>query len=105
MVQIDADLTTYGEECTFGLGKVLREGMGQASNIRNDIALDTVITNVVIIDAVLGIIKADVGLKVNFVYLFDIFIYLNKLFRMVLYQVLEKLEILKQCRVLQLYVN
>jgi urease alpha subunit len=36
--------------------------------------LDTVITNVVIIDAVLGIIKADVGIKVNFVYLFDIFI-------------------------------
>ncbi|CAF3411257.1 unnamed protein product [Rotaria socialis] len=63
MVQIDADLTTYGEECTFGLGKVLREGMGQASNIRNDIALDTVITNVVIIDAIAGIIKADVGIK------------------------------------------
>ena len=42
--------------------------MGQASNTRNDVALDTVITNVVIIDAVLGIIKADVGIKVRFEY-------------------------------------
>ena len=40
--------------------------MGQASNTRNDVALDTVITNVVIIDAVLGIVKADVGIKVIF---------------------------------------
>lgn len=39
--------------------------MGQASNTRNDVALDTVITNVVIIDAVVGIVKADVGIKVN----------------------------------------
>jgi urease alpha subunit len=49
--------------------------MGQASNTRNDVALDTVITNVVIIDAVLGIIKADLGIKVNLEYLL---IYLNK---------------------------
>jgi urease alpha subunit len=39
--------------------------MGQASNTRNDVALDTVITNVVIIDAVLGIVKADLGIKVS----------------------------------------
>ena len=39
--------------------------MGQASNTRNDVALDTVITNVVIIDAMCGIIKADVGIKVR----------------------------------------
>lgn len=39
--------------------------MGQASNIRNDIALDTVITNVVIIDSIIGIVKADLGIKVN----------------------------------------
>ena len=82
VVQIDTDLTVYGEECIFGLGKVrlavflfdihekgivqvLREGMGQASNTRNDVALDTVITNVVIIDALLGIVKADVGIKVT----------------------------------------
>lgn len=51
-------------DVNFG-SQVLREGMGQASNIRNDVALDTVITNVVIIDAVLGVIKADVGIKVN----------------------------------------
>jgi urease alpha subunit len=44
--------------------------MGQASNTRNDVALDTVITNVVIIDAVLGIVKADLGIKVSSIYLF-----------------------------------
>jgi urease alpha subunit len=49
--------------------------MGQASNTRNDVALDTVITNVVIIDAVLGIVKADLGIKVNSIYLFLFFFY------------------------------
>jgi urease alpha subunit len=39
--------------------------MGQAVNVRNDVALDTVISNVVIIDSVSGIIKADIGLKVG----------------------------------------
>ena len=39
--------------------------MGQASNTRNDVALDTVITNVVIIDPIVGIVKADLGIKVN----------------------------------------
>jgi hypothetical protein len=68
--------------------------MGQASNTRNDVALDTVITNVVIIDAVLGIIKADVGIKVKFDELS--FLNLNKSFRMVLLLVLEKLVTLKQ---------
>jgi len=77
--------------------------MGQASNTRNDVALDTVITNVVIIDAILGIVKADLGIKVKFIYL--LYNYLNNSFRMVLLQVLEKLEILKQCLVLLLYVN
>jgi urease alpha subunit len=68
--------------------------MGQASNTRNDVALDTVITNVVIIDAILGIVKADLGIKVKFIYLF--YNYLNNSFRTVLLQVLVKLEILKQ---------
>ena len=44
--------------------QVLREGMGQAANVTNDTALDTVITNALIVDAVAGIIKADVGIKV-----------------------------------------
>lgn len=44
--------------------------MGQASNIRNDIALDTVITNIVIIDPIIGIVKADVGIKVNFILIY-----------------------------------
>jgi len=72
LIQIESDLTVYGEECSFGLGKVLREGMGQAANTRNDVALDTVITNVVIIDTVAGIVKADVGIKVDRVFLFSI---------------------------------
>jgi len=49
--------------------------MGQASNTRNDVALDTVITNVVIIDAVLGIVKADLGIKVNLIYLVFFFVF------------------------------
>jgi urease subunit alpha len=47
--------------------KVLREGMGQAANVRNDVALDTIITNVVIIDPMCGIIKADIGIRVGFI--------------------------------------
>jgi urease alpha subunit len=43
--------------------KSIREGMAQAVNVRNDTALDTIITNVVIIDAVCGVIKADIGIK------------------------------------------
>lgn len=45
------------------LSKSIREGMAQAVNVRNDTALDTIITNVVIIDAVCGVIKADIGIK------------------------------------------
>jgi len=59
--------------------------MGQASNTRNDVALDTVITNVVIIDAILGIVKADLGIKVKLIYF--LYNYLNNSFRMVLLQV------------------
>ena len=45
--------------------QVLREGMGQASCVANDVALDTVITNALIVDAVTGVVKADVGIKVT----------------------------------------
>ncbi|GIY31806.1 urease [Caerostris darwini] len=57
------DYAVYGDECKFGGGKVLREGMGQASYRVSSEVLDTVITNCVIIDAVQGILKADVGIK------------------------------------------
>lgn len=55
----------YGDECKFGGGKVLREGMGQATGVGADGALDCVITNALILDATLGIVKADIGLKGN----------------------------------------
>ncbi|XP_077998008.1 urease subunit alpha-like [Glandiceps talaboti] len=62
-IEVERDYTTYGDECKFGGGKVLREGMGQASGVTSENALDTVITNALIIDAVTGIVKADVGIK------------------------------------------
>ncbi|MBL8574477.1 MAG: urease subunit alpha, partial [Hyphomicrobiaceae bacterium] len=61
-VKVEKDFTIYGEEVKFGGGKVIRDGMGQAQTTRADGAVDTVITNVLIIDH-WGIVKADVGLK------------------------------------------
>ncbi|KPL53908.1 urease subunit alpha [Prosthecomicrobium hirschii] len=62
IIEVERDLTTYGEEVKFGGGKVIRDGMGQAQTTRADGAVDTVITNVLIVDH-WGIVKADVGLK------------------------------------------
>ena len=62
-IEIEADRTHYGDEITFGGGKVIRDGMGQhPSATRADGVLDTVITNAVIVDAG-GIVKADVGIR------------------------------------------
>jgi urease alpha subunit len=44
--------------------KSIRESMGQTVNARNDVSLDTIITNVIIIDSISGVIKADIGIKV-----------------------------------------
>ncbi|WP_198374184.1 urease subunit alpha [Neoroseomonas rubea] len=63
IIEVERDLTTYGEEVKFGGGKVIRDGMGQSQVTRADGAMDTVITNALILDAVAGILKADVGLK------------------------------------------
>ena len=63
VAEVEKDFTTYGEEVKFGGGKVIRDGMGQSQATRADGAVDTLITNALIIDAVTGIIKADVGLK------------------------------------------
>ena len=63
IIEVEKDFTTYGEEVKFGGGKVIRDGMGQSQVTRADGAVDTVITNVLIVDARLGVIKADVGLK------------------------------------------
>jgi urease subunit alpha len=61
VVEVEKDLTIYGEEVKFGGGKVIRDGMGQGQDTRGSVA-DTVITNALIIDY-WGIVKADVGLR------------------------------------------
>ncbi|MCT8999375.1 urease subunit alpha [Chelativorans intermedius] len=61
-IEVEKDLTVYGEEVKFGGGKVIRDGMGQSQASRAEGAVDTVITNALIVD-VTGIYKADVGLK------------------------------------------
>ncbi|MEO0362103.1 MAG: urease subunit alpha, partial [Pseudomonadota bacterium] len=61
-IEVEKDLTTHGEEVKFGGGKVIRDGMGQSQATRADGAVDTVITNALIVDWT-GIYKADVGLR------------------------------------------
>src|SRR5579872_6250767 len=61
VVEVERDLTTYGEEVKFGGGKVIRDGMGQSQVSRAEGSADTVITNALIIDY-WGILKADVGI-------------------------------------------
>ena len=62
IVEVEKDFTIYGEEVKFGGGKVIRDGMGQSQRGRGEGAVDTVITNALIIDH-WGIVKADVGIK------------------------------------------
>jgi urease subunit alpha len=62
VVEVERDLTVYGEEVKFGGGKVIRDGMGQSQVTNARGAVDTVITNALIIDH-WGIVKADVGIK------------------------------------------
>ncbi len=62
ILEVERDFTTYGEEVKFGGGKVIRDGMGQSQVTRAAGAMDTVITNALILDH-WGIVKADVGLK------------------------------------------
>ena len=62
IIEVERDFTTYGEEVKFGGGKVIRDGMGQSQVTRAQGAMDTVITNALILDH-WGIVKADVGLK------------------------------------------
>ncbi|WP_292281965.1 urease subunit alpha, partial [Mesorhizobium sp.] len=62
-VEVEKDLTVYGEEVKFGGGKVIRDGMGQSQVTRAGGAVDTVITNALVVDALAGIVKADIGLK------------------------------------------
>ncbi|KAL7559875.1 hypothetical protein ACA910_005374 [Epithemia clementina (nom. ined.)] len=64
-IQVERDFTVYGDECKFGGGKTIREGMGQQTGVGADQALDVVITNALIVDAVAGVVKADIGLRGN----------------------------------------
>ena len=61
-IEVERDLTVYGEEVKFGGGKVIRDGMGQSQRSRAAGAVDTVITNALILDH-WGIVKADIGIK------------------------------------------
>ena len=62
IIEVEKDFTSYGEEVKFGGGKVIRDGMGQSQTDRAGGAVDTVITNALVVD-VSGIYKADIGLK------------------------------------------
>ena len=62
IIEVEHDYTIYGEEVKFGGGKVIRDGMGQSQRVSAEV-VDTVITNALIVDAVTGIVKADIGLK------------------------------------------
>lgn len=62
ILEVEKDFTVYGDECKFGGGKVIREGMGQAAGVPDADALDCVITNALVVDWT-GIYKADIGIK------------------------------------------
>src|SRR5512142_1478878 len=66
-VQVERDLIAegggYGNEIKFGGGKVIRDGMGQSSTARDAESLDLILTNALVLDPLLGVIKADIGVK------------------------------------------
>src|SRR5580658_7034555 len=62
VIEIESDRTIYGEEVKFGGGKLIRDGMGQSQRSRAENAVDTVITNALILDH-WGIVKADIAIK------------------------------------------
>ncbi|MEO1295711.1 MAG: urease subunit alpha, partial [Cyanobacteria bacterium J06636_16] len=64
IIEVERDTTVYGDECVFGGGKTLRDGLGMAPGITAaEGSLDLVITNVVLLDPVQGIVKTDIGIK------------------------------------------
>ena len=65
-IKVEKDLTVHGDECTFGGGKTIRDGMGQMVGVSDKDCLDTVITNALIVDWT-GIYKADIGIKNGFI--------------------------------------
>lgn len=63
IIEIEKDLLRYGDEAVFGGGKSIRDGMAQASGTSRNDSVDLVITNAIVLDPILGIIKADIGVK------------------------------------------
>lgn len=63
IIEIEKDLIKYGDEAVFGGGKSVRDGQGQASGVSREESIDLVITNAIVMDPILGIIKADIGIK------------------------------------------
>jgi urease subunit alpha len=63
IIEIEKDFLKYGDEVVFGGGKSARDGCGQASGVLSKDSLDLVITNAIVLDPILGIIKADIGIK------------------------------------------
>ncbi|HEY3107534.1 MAG TPA: urease subunit alpha [Chloroflexota bacterium] len=63
VIEIERDLTTPGDEVVFGGGKTLRDGQGQSTRTNAEGALDLVITNAIVVDPLLGVLKADIGVK------------------------------------------
>jgi len=64
LIEVEKDFITPGDECVFGGGKTLRDGLGQTPGITNaNGALDFVITNAIVLDPVIGIVKGDIGIK------------------------------------------
>jgi len=63
IIEVEKDLLRYGDEVVFGGGKSARDGMGQASGVKRNDSLDLVITNTIVLDPIIGIVKADIGIK------------------------------------------
>ena len=64
LIEVEKDLISHGDECVFGGGKTLRDGLAQTSGITSaNGALDFVITNAVVLDPIIGIVKGDIGIK------------------------------------------
>ncbi|HXV51195.1 MAG TPA: urease subunit alpha [Nitrosopumilaceae archaeon] len=63
IIEVEKDLLRHGDEVVFGGGKSARDGMGQASGVKRNDSLDLVITNTIVLDPILGILKADIGIK------------------------------------------
>ena len=67
IIEIESDLLNYGDELVFGGGKSIRDGMGQASGIYSRYSLDVVITNAIVLDPIVGIVKSDIGIKNGYI--------------------------------------